>query len=481
MQLWQHQKDVRKFARDKDGVLVWHGLGSGKSLSTCAIVDDMVPEANQFRALIICPKVCVPTWQKEFEKYGEISGTKFVICAPIKGSVKKKATLVQKFLNRKSKVENKVVILNYEAVWRPGLGATRDKHKNITDPGVLKKYKWDAIVCDEVQKLKTPGSKVSMFLSQLGKKAKKRLGLSGTPFATPLDVYAIYRFLDPDIFKTTNQRFKMRYAEWGGFEGRQVVRYINQEELSQRTHSIAHRVRSEDVIELPEHQHIFLECELSTQARKAYDRFKREAVLEFANGKELTAANILTKYLRLAQIASGTIKDDAGHSHLIDTAKIDTLRELLLSINHDEPVVIFTRFKHEVTQIKDMIGKFQRQGERPRVVAELTGDKDERKMFQSGEADTIVVNLQAGGAGVNELVRARYGIYFSTGYSSLDFEQSMGRIRRPGSDLAKTVFYYHIMAANTIDAIIANAIQKKIDLVEAVLKEFSTDCLQNAA
>ena len=84
-------------------------------------------------------------------------------------------------------------------------------------------------------------------------------------------------------------------------------------------------------------------------------------------------------------------------------------------------------------------------------------------------------DLQAGGAGVNELVRARYGIYFSTGYSSGDYEQSLARIRRPGSNLEKTVVYYHITALNTIDEIIMAAIQRKMDLIEAVLKDFGRE------
>lgn len=485
MALWHHQDNVRVFTYDKDGVLIWHGMGSGKSFSTISIIH----EIGEGPILITCPKTCIKTWVKEFEKYSEMVGDigLFSLCVPTKGTVKQKAAKIRKHLNYAPDRKIKVVILNYEAIWRPGLGNSINKAKNIRDKGLLKEIKWSVVIADECQKIKAHNSKVSKFIATL--ESKKRLCLSGTPFPnSPLDAFGIYRFLDKTIFgivmpngKTslTYQRFKLRYAEFGGFENRQVINYINQEELNQKVYSIAHRVRSEDVIELPEFQHVFLECDLGPTARRAYDAFKQEAIIEFSNGQELTASNILTKYLRLAQIASGTVLDDSGVEHLVDKSKLDTLKDLITGI--DEPIVIFTRFRAEVRQIREMIEALPKEGERERKVAQLTGGVDERDMFQSGEAEIIIVNLQAGGAGVNELVRARYGIYYSTGYSSGDYEQSLWRIRRPGSDVAKTVFYYHIVARNTLDEVIAEAIQKKMDLVESVLRDFSKDVIPLAA
>ncbi len=467
MELWTNQKEGIDFSKNKPGTLLWWGMGSGKSLGTIAIAKDIKAKT----ILIVCPKKVVATWQAEFDKHVK---NEFTIIAPQKGTVIKKSKKTKLAMEYKNNSKPKVLILNYESVWREGFGPVKDKWGNIKDKGIIKKIKWDLIVADEAQKIKAPGSKVSRFMSFLA--AKKKIALSGTPFPnSPLDAYGIYRFLDKTIFGTSFQRFKMRYAILGGFENRQVVDFINQKELTKKVHSIAHRIKTEDVVELPDFQHIFIKCELGAKARKAYDAFKKDAIISFQSGVELTAANALTKYLRLAQIASGTVKDDLGNEHLIDTSKIDTLKELLLGI--DEPVVIFTRFKAEVKQIKTMIKKFKKEGERERIFAELTGEIDERNKFASGEAEIIIVNLQAGGAGVNELVRARYGIYFSTGYSSGDYEQSLWRIRRPGSDITKKTLYYHITAKHTIDETIMKAIETKMNLVEAILDDFKTEIL----
>lgn len=468
MSYWKHQKEGIEYVRDKDGALLWWGMGSGKSYTTIGICRDQQSQ----KTLIVCPKSVIPTWINEFKKH---TNDEFTIIAPMTGSVKKKAEHIEKLINNHRDPKPKAVILNYESIWRPGTGHTyHPKNKKlIQDKGLLRSIAWDLIVCDEGQKIKAPGSKVSLFLKLLAKNAKKRLVLSGTPFPNgPLDAYGIYRFLDIDIFGSRFNAFRLKYAEMGGFENRQVVKYINQEELNKKVYSIAHRVETEDVVELPDSTDIFVDVELSPKARKLYNEFHKEMVYEFSSGTELTAANVLVKQLRLAQIASGTVKDDDGKEHIVDTAKLDALEELIVQI--DEPCVIFTRFRSEVTQIRKMIEGLGKKGERPREVYQIAAGIDERDKFAAGTKDEIcVVNLQSGGTGLNELVRARYGFYFSTGYNTGDFLQSKARIKRPGSDLSKKVLYYHIMAKNTIDVTIKNAIQRKINITEAVLQDFS--------
>ncbi len=467
MSYWKHQQNGIVFVRDKDGSLLWYGMGAGKSYTSIGIIRDHQAQT----ILIACPKPVVKTWINEFAKH--TTKNEFTIIAPTSGSVAKKVIEIKKRLDYKHDTKPKIVILNYESIWRPGLGHTYDKWKNLKDKGLIRNTNWDIVFADECQKLKSPGSKISLFFKLLKSKAKKRIALSGTPTPnSPLDIYGIYRFLDPDIFGTSFQRMRMRYAEMGGFEMRQVVKYINQAELNQKVYSIADRVETEDVIELPDFVDIPIECDLSPKARKAYDEFYKEAVLEFSSGTELTAANVLVKHLRLAQITSGIVKDDDGNEHVIDTSKLDTLEDLLLGI--DEPCVIFTRFRSEVNQIRKMIEGFKKKGERPRTVCQIASQIDERDLFASGKAEICIVNIQSGGVGLNELVRARYGFYYSTGYSSGDYEQSRARIRRPGSDVTKKVLYYHIIATNTMDEVIRRAIGKKLNIIEMVLKDFSS-------
>ena len=116
---------------------------SGKTYGTIHIIK----EQNAEIILIVCPKSVITTWIKEIEKHA--SG-QFVVIAPTKGSVSKKATQIRQAISYyKGKGKPLVIIVNYESVWRPGLGQIRDKHKNIRDNGLLKSITWDMIVADE--------------------------------------------------------------------------------------------------------------------------------------------------------------------------------------------------------------------------------------------------------------------------------------------------------------------------------------------
>jgi SNF2 family DNA or RNA helicase len=469
MPLWEHQKDGVEFIKKNAGSLLYWGMGSGKSRTTI----EAIKAVKAMKTLIICPKQVIPTWASQFKEH---SPDEFNLIVPVKGTVKKKAEEVKKKLENKRNTQPHVVVINYETVWRPGLGHTykqisRNK-KIITDKGLLRKIAWDLVVVDEAQKIKAAGSSVSMFMKLLNQNSRRRVGLTGTPMPnSPLDIYGIYRFLDPSIFGTSFQRFRMRYAEMGGFEMRQVVRFINQDELNRKIFSIASRVKTEEVLKLPDFEDIYVNCELSSAGRKAYNEFLEETIIEFQNGKELTAANAMVKNLRLAQIASGIVRDDEDNEHIVDTSKLDLLKELLLSI--DEPAVIFTRFRTEVREIRKMIEAMNKSGEKTDKPCQIASGIDERNLFSSGKANICIANLQSGGTGLNELVRARYAFYYSTGYSLGDYEQSKGRIRRPGSKLDKTVMYYHLIAQDTIDEVIKQALKKKQSTIEAVVEYFA--------
>ena len=68
-----------------------------------------------------------------------------------------------------------------------------------------------------------------------------------------------------------------------------------------------------------------------------------------------------------------------------------------------------------------------------------------------------------------DLTRARYCAYYSTGFSLKDYLQSRARIHRPGQ--TRPVVYYHLTVRDSIDETVMRAIQNRWDLVESVLKE----------
>lgn len=481
MKLWKHQEEGVRFFKSRRGMLLHWGMGAGKTIGTIAIAKDI----DAKKILVISPKAVIPVWAKEFEKFAP---GEFIIKPLTKGTVKQKSADLKKFIILHPQMK-KVVVLNYESCWRPGLGPIRNARKIITDNGLLMDIDWDLIILDEAHKICASTSKVSDFCSRLRESGKKLLALTGTPLTNgPLSAHGIFNFLDPEIFgnwsinkrgqkylSKSYYRFKMRYALFGGFQNHQVLEYINQEEFKEKFASITHQVKVDDVVELPDVVYEQLSCELSPKARKLYDEFKEECVLEF-NDSELTADNVLVKTLRLAQIAAGSVNDDDGNTHIVDSAKVDMAKELIEGIPVDEPVVVFGRFTSEIERLRADLEKTKKD---IFSCSELTGRCNELAEWQAGKTRVLLVNIKAGSAGV-DFTRSRYGIYLSTGYSYVDHEQSLARQRRPGADLTKKIFYYYINAADTIDENVSQALVNKKNVIEGILSTLRPET-RNAA
>ena len=79
----------------------------------------------------------------------------------------------------------------------------------------------------------------------------------------------------------------------------------------------------------------------------------------------------------------------------------------------------------------------------------------------------LAVQIQAGGLGL-DLTAARYCVYYSLGFSLGDYLQSVARLHRPGQ--TSLVDYIHLVAAESIDEIIVNALENKEDVINRILE-----------
>ena len=406
------------------------------------------------RTMILCPKSVVQVWPAEFARHGG----RPVGCLPLDdGTMSSRTRRLATFLDlQRARHQPAVVILNYDAAWRPGMAES------------LLKTSWDAVILDESHRCKAPGGKAAMFVSRLGDKVPFRICLTGTPMPhSPLDVYAQYRFLDKGIFGTSFTAFRARYARMGGYGNHQVLGYENQDDLQKKFYSIAYRVKSEDVQSLPEAVDVVRPVILSAYAKKLYQVLKSEFVVGVADGT-VTASNALTRLLRLQQIGSGWARQDRnietgdeGQLLQIDTAKQDALADLMEDLNDEEPIVIFCRFHHDLDAVHTVAAALGR------ASLELSGRKNELPAWQSGAAPVLAVQIQSGGVGIN-LVRARYCVFYSLGFSLGEYLQARKRIHRPGQSHNCT--YYHLIAKDTVDEAVYKALEARQDVVESVLK-----------
>ncbi len=442
---WRHQKQAFWFAKDLRAAMLAMSMGTGKS----KVAVDLVVNRNHKQTLILCPKSVGAVWPDQFKIHSP--STRDIVCLDLtseKGTVEKKTIKAKEFLQiARIKGQQAIVIINYESAWRKPFGDWAMKQE------------FDLVILDESHRIKTPGSQVGKFAARLGRTAKYRLALTGTPMPhSPMDIYSQYRFLDSGIFGTSFVAFKKRYAIMGGFQGHEIIGWANEDEMNRKFYSIAYKA-DKSVIELPEYIDIYRKAELTPKAMKVYRELEEVFWTDVDKG-EVTAANALTRLLRLQQVTSGYVRTDEQEEVEIDTSKADLLADIIEDIEIEEPIAVFARFRHDIRTIKKT---FEKAG---RSCAELSGSANELKDWQDGKYNSIVVQIQSGGLGIS-LVRARYCIYYSLGFSLGDYEQSRARIHRPGQE--REVVYIHLLMKNTIDERVYGALKKKKDVVRSIL------------
>jgi len=183
----------------------------------------------------------------------------------------------------------------------------------------------------------------------------------------------------------------------------------------------------------------------------------QRAVERVANG-EVTAANALVKLLRLQEITSGYLD-----AQPIGDSKKKLLADVLEDFDPREPLVIFARFTNDLRAIKEVA---ESQG---RTYAELSGHANELSQWQIGNKDVLGVQIKSGREGV-DFTRARYSIYYSLGFSLGDYEQSIKRLDRPGQ--VREGMYIHLLAKNTVDFKVMEALEKRQEVVSSVLNQY---------
>ncbi|OPY90558.1 MAG: hypothetical protein A4E73_02402 [Syntrophaceae bacterium PtaU1.Bin231] len=440
---WTHQARAYWFAHNLRAAMLSMDMGTGKS----KVAVNVAVNGRCSTVLVICPLSVVDVWPSEFEKHAP-AGYAAEVCALNDGrTVAEKAKMLYRALAvGKSRNRPVIVIVNYESAWRPPLGEA------------ILANRWDLVILDESHRIKAPGGKASMYCARLGLKADRRLCLTGTPMPhSPLDIYGQYRFLDPGIFGTSFARFKARYAVFGGFHNKQVKGYQNQAEMNKRFYSIAFRVEKADVLDLPEFNHNVRYCELSAATWKVYAEMEHAFYTEVKD-RQISASNALVKLLRLQQVTSGHIEEIPN----LGFEKTRLLQDVLEDLPMEEPCVVFCRFDRDLDRVRDVAHGLGRE------YYELSGRARGLGAWQaSKKGDVLGVQIRSGGVGV-DLTRARYAIYYSLGFSLGDYEQSLARVHRPGQ--TRPVFYYHLVAKNTVDQKVYLALRERKDAVQAVLE-----------
>ncbi len=461
---YKHQLTALEKSWNKETYAYFMEMGTGK---TKVLIDNMSMLYDKGKidgALIIAPKGVVKTWYEQELPTHLVNHIENVTVLWQSNITKNQQEKLESLFEIETALH--ILIMNVEAL--------------STDKGVKFAQKFldshkTLMAIDESTTIKTPTAKRTKNIISLGKHAKYRRIMTGSPVTkNPLDLYTQCEFLDPYLLDFSSYyAFRNRYAEMTTMNVRgrsiQVVKeFRHLGELSESLQSFSYRVLKEDCLDLPPKNWIKRHITLTKEQEKVYKQMKKHA-LAMLNGKVTSTMTVLTQLMRLHQITCGHFTADDGSVQNINNNRIKELMDILEET--EGKAIIWANYQKDITQIVESIEKEYGPGS---VVSYygLTPQEERQDNIRQFQHDPkcrfMVGTPSTGGYGIT-LTAANTVIYYSNGYDLEKRLQSEDRAHRIGQK--KTVTYIDLICEDTIDEKIVKALRDKINIASEVLGE----------
>lgn len=457
----------------KCGVLA-DDMGVGKTVQAIAAIHRLWKEGKVNKVLVICPSSVKYQWVNEVEKFT------YHKAIAIDGSPQQRKQQMEQFAHGDTYL---FAITSYELV------------RNDVDQ--LREIQVDAIVADEVHRIKNYATKVSQALKQLD--APYKFGLTGTPIQNKADeVYSIFEWINPMVFGTY-WGFRRRYVATAEKFGKRNVPigYKNLGELRRRVGSYMLRRLAKDVAQdlpeivyntyripmTPEQQRlqdaIYEDVrELLDEIREFYQHQSGQSI-ESEHPKENQMLGFINLLLAVSDSPDLLRMSDSGmvkrYQALLDqkskSPKLDELevicREQIESGN--KKIVIFTQFARMqqliVKRLEEKIGRC--------VIINGTMKPADRQaaidQFWYNDEVYFLVATDAANYGIN-LQCANMLINVDLPWNPAVEAQRAGRIRRIGSQF-NTVRVINLITEGGIDERIEQALYRKRQLASQIVEK----------
>jgi SNF2 family DNA or RNA helicase len=199
--------------------------------------------------IVLCPKIALHVWPNQLAMHG--IDQEYMV---VDGATPKK---------KKQQIT--------EAKTHGGIVMTYDTMKRYYAQ-IVEEVPYDAIVADESHKLKGYDSMRTQVATEIGKKAYRRVIMSGTPsLGDPKDLPPQFRFLAMYIMPWNKTDFRRKFCNRASADPRIIVGYKNLDILNARANILSIRRRKEECLDLPERSFVDIPIKLSGKPLKLYN------------------------------------------------------------------------------------------------------------------------------------------------------------------------------------------------------------------
>ena len=462
---------------------------TGKTLATVESLRRAVSESSDpiRRILVVSPVTFVSDWADALEQFGPVER----IYA--KSSVEAREYVAAYNRDKKRKlagVESLVIsygkLANITRERRDSSGILTSSSKSGCIEQLLN-WRPDAVIIDEAHRISGVSARQARACRRLAWAGSWVRTLTGTPI--PNHVGSLWGHMvcvDPENWDAASYgRFKQNYLSEDVFIQGKILGWKNEavkETFEANIRANACVVHREDVFGPDSWTINNRSVKMPEKAWSVYCNLAEAWIAELESGTNAEANHMLTRMMRLQQIACGFVNDENGEVHALHSAKAEAIAEDLSEIiAQGEKVVIFYKYVKEGEIIKNAVQKLYRHLSFDHI--DGTTGADERKTIAASfnkrpGAACILAHIKTLSEGVS-LSEARHVFYASQTFSFVAEEQSRDRVYKRGENgraAARTVTYYRV--PGTIEDYVAQIVARKEPMHNAVMGLKKEDILK---
>jgi len=446
MNLRPYQETAADFLFEHDRAMILAPVGAGKTAITLTAMRDALREGVVKRFLVLAPKrVATSVWPAEQPKWA--AGVSLAVAV---------GTPAQRTAALRSSAQ--VVVTNYDNLqWL-----------------AKQKLNFDAVVFDELTRLKNPSGVRFKALMAVIDKMNLRWGLTGSFTSNGLeDVFGQCKAVDQSLLGRSKGAFLQQYfvcmnREFGDWLPKPRALEAVMARIKPATFVLE---PGEYKDKLPPLNVVELRCDLPDRA--PYEKMKRDFVVEFPDNKAVAAnAGVVTG--KLQQMASGFVyqsetvaTDTPGKFKTTQTPvwfsphKFDLLDEVLEENQHANTILVY----QFVEQLEELKRRY------PQLVT--LDDHNAIDRWNAGKVELLAVHPASAGHGLNLQHGGCRMVFVSLPWSLELYEQVIGRLHRSGQ--RHEVWVYVLMTNKTVDEKIFAALQDKRAVADVALEELKGD------
>lgn len=407
--------------------------------------------------VVLSPNAFKRDWGSEAEKFG------YPADAHVFESKDRRAA--QRFVDKRSRTGG-LIAINYEAL---GSDETLSFLEDLMGPQTL-------IGADESITIKNHASGITKNAVKLARMARCQRVLSGKPLTQGAhDLYSQLRFIgqqngvDPTVFKHT-------FCQMGGFQGKQILGIKNEHMLHDILDRCSFNARKVDWLRTPLPDYGERWINMLPEQERMYRAMQEDFLVELVDGTIVSADQVITKLIKMQQIASGFVIDEEGNTHeLMPVAKNPKVLRLkqMLEEEVEHKVIVVAHYQRSLDILGGALPDTSRavirgQNWHSKNKVDLVAEKarfneDDRCSVLLGQEQALRYGHTLMGSAADPCYTT---IFYENNYSLNDRTQCEQRNQGAGQLVGTGIIDF---LATEKDVAIIKALQRKEDIAAAAL------------